>query len=81
MREIILELSFSCCACQETTWATVHCSGQGMKLWPRSNAAAAIRCPHCGSVNTIIFNVGSGEVLDVAAADSSYSCTPVPSRN
>jgi hypothetical protein len=80
MREIIREFCFGCSTCQHKTWATVHCAGKGIKLWPRANAAAYIRCPSCGSANRIIFSVGSGEVLDVAPAES-HECVPVPSTN
>jgi hypothetical protein len=82
MREIILELCFACCECEERTGATVHCCGKGMKDWPRSYAAANIRCPHCGVVNTIVFSVGSGRVVQVSPADEErLTRPPVPSRN
>jgi hypothetical protein len=80
MREIIRELCFGCSTCQHQTWATVHCAGKGIKLWPRANAAAYIRCPSCGAANRIIFSVGSGEVLDVAPAEL-HECAPIPSIN
>jgi hypothetical protein len=82
MREIILELCFACCECGLGAGATVHCSGKGMKDWPRSYAAAHIRCPHCGLANTIVFSVGSGRVVQVSPTDvEPVKRPPVPSRN
>ncbi len=81
MREIILELCFACCECLEPTGATVHCSGKGMREWPRSHAAAHIRCPHCGTANTIVFSVGSGNVVDAYPAEEALVPVAVPSRN
>jgi len=81
MRETILELCFACCECEERTCATVHCCGKGMKDWPRSYAAAHIRCPHCGLANKIVFSVGSGRVAEVSPAEDSRLLAPVPSPN
>jgi len=81
MRESILELCFACITCDQAVGATVHCSGKGMKDWPRSYAAAHIRCPHCGTANTIAFNIGSGQVVDVSLTDVALPKATVPSRN
>jgi hypothetical protein len=51
-----------------------------MKDWPRGHAAANIRCPHCGMANTIVFNIGTGKIVDVAVCDEPL-LTAVPSRN
>jgi hypothetical protein len=80
MRELLLELCFACCNCCDQTCATVHCSGNGMKNWPRAHAAAHIRCPHCGTANTIIFSIGSGHVAEVLPCDEPF-LAPVPSHN
>ncbi len=81
MHECILELCFSCADCDDSIGASVHCSGKGMKDWPRSYAAAHIRCPHCGSANKIVFNIGSGQVVDVSPAEDLIPRATVPSRN
>lgn len=81
MRECILELCFACSDCNDAVGATVHCSGKGMKDWPRSHAAAHIRCPHCGTANKIIFNIGSGQVVDVSPSEDFVPPATVPSRN
>lgn len=81
MRECIVELCFACSECNEATGATVHCSGKGMKDWPRSHAAAHIRCPHCGTANKIVFCIGSGQVADVSPVEDFVPRATVPSRN
>lgn len=79
MTELMLDLVFCCESCDETTYFTVHCRGEGLSAGTRLTAAALVHCFHCGSLHQVAFHP-TGEVVRAKAVQCSCRVA-VPSRN
>ncbi len=78
MLELELMLDFMCCICCQDIGVTLRCAGKGLAAGSRARAAAKIPCPHCNTINRIIF-APDGTLHDVAPHEAAG--IPEPSLN
>lgn len=79
MAQLLVEMSFCCCACDETTTFTAHCSGRGLDAGDRITLHAAVPCYFCGHPHDVAFHP-TGEVVSAELRRVPLR-SPIPSRN
>ena len=65
MMELLVNLVFACCTCEESVSVTVKCAGKGLAAGDRTVAAVNVPCPQCHMVNQLYFEP-NGTVRAVA---------------
>ena len=78
MRELTIDLDFTCCLCQNPLGVTLQCGGKGM--YQGGIASVAIPCPSCGDMNEIYFTPLDGSLHGVRPARK-FKLIPEPSLN
>ena len=79
MTELLVDMSFCCCDCDETTHFTAHCAGHGLDAGARITVSAAVPCWFCGAAHNVFFHP-TGEVVAAELRGAPLRC-PIPSRN
>ncbi len=78
MLELEVNLDFICCICSHDMGVTLKCAGKGLVAGPKARAAVKIPCPHCCSINQIVFSPDG--TLHRVAPHQAYN-VPEPSLN
>lgn len=55
MIELLVEIDFDCCKCGFCVGVKLKCEGKGLEDGGNTVAAVNVACPHCHSVNQVLF--------------------------